>query len=153
MINKGEKAPEFELKDSYNNKVNLSDFMGKKVVLYFYPRDNTPGCTIEAMAFTRLKDEFDKKNTVILGISKDSCESHEKFVKGKKLTIILLSDPDHKVQEMYSVWKPKKFMGREFLGTVRSTYLVDEKGIIIKYWESVSAKGHAEEVLKSIQDE
>ena len=141
-------APEFCLKDSNQRSVCLKDFKGKKVVLYFYPKDNTPGCTIEALDFTRLSKDFERKNTVILGISKDSCESHKKFEKSRKLTIILLSDPEHKVQELYKVWGPKKFMGREFLGTRRTTFLINEKGMIIKEWKNVSVKGHAGEVLK-----
>lgn len=146
-----EKAPDFELPDANGNKIKLSDYKGKNVVVYFYPKDNTPGCTIEAIDFSALKKEFEKKNTVILGISKDTCKSHQKFIDDRKLTITLLSDEDHKVQEKYEVWKPKKFMGREFLGTIRSTFLIDKTGVIQKIWSPVNVKGHAQEVLKEIK--
>ena len=145
-----DKAPEFCLPDAEEKKHCLKDYRGKSVVLYFYPRDNTPGCTIEALDFSALKDRFKKKGAVILGVSKDGCASHQKFIDKQGLTITLLSDPDSSMQKKYGVWRPKKFMGREFLGTVRSTFLIDKKGIIKKYWDNVKAKGHAEEVLDSI---
>ena len=144
------KAPDFTLLDAQGKKISLKDFRGKKVVLYFYPRDNTPGCTIEAMDFTKLKGEFAKKNAMVIGISKDSCESHQRFIDKKSLDVILLSDEDHSVQERYDVWKPKKFMGKEFMGTVRSTFLIDEKGEIIKEWRKVSVMNHAKTVLESL---
>jgi len=149
-VKDGSKAPDFCLLDSKKKKHCLEDYRGKWVVLYFYPKDNTPGCTLEAIDFSKLKDEFKKKDAVILGISKDSCESHQKFVDSKGLTITLLSDEDHKIQEKYGVWKPKVFMGREFLGTVRSTFLIDKKGIIKNMWSKVSVLGHAKEVLGKI---
>ena len=146
----GRKAPDFCLKNSSKEDVCLKDFLGKKVVIYFYPKDNTPGCTLEAIDFTRIKLRFEEKNATIIGISKDSCESHEKFEKNKELSITLLSDPEHKVQEAYGVWGPKKFMGREFLGTKRTTILIDESGVVEKIWENVNPKGHAQEVLNFI---
>ena len=147
----GQTAPDFCLFNQNEESVCLKDFMGKWVVLYFYPKDNTPGCTIEAIDFTKLKSKFENLNTVILGVSKDNCNSHQKFVAGKKLTITLLSDPEAEVQKKYGVWRPKKFMGREFLGTVRSTFLIDKQGKISRIWDKVSARGHAQEVLGELE--
>ena len=147
MLKEGKKAPIFSLLNQNENNVCSKDFLGKWIVLYFYPKDNTPGCTIEALDFTKLKSEFDKLNCAVIGISKDSCESHKKFVDGKNLSIILLSDSDKEVNKKYDVWKPKTFMGKEFLGTVRSTFLIDPKGKITKIWYDVSANGHAKDVL------
>ncbi len=145
------KAPDFSLKDSSGNERRLSEFDDRIVVLYFYPKDNTPGCTIEALDFTAKKGEFSKLGAIVLGISKDSCDSHRKFMSSKDLDLILLSDPDSEVQKKYGVWKPKKFMGREFLGTVRSTFLIKD-GMIVKKWENVKVQGHADEVLAAIQE-
>ena len=150
MLKTDQKAPDFTLLSGAEQATKLSDFIGKWVVLYFYPKDNTPGCTLEALAFTGLKKDFAAKNAVVFGISKDSCASHQKFIAKQDLTVELLSDPDSEVQKLYGVWRPKKFMGREFLGTVRSTFLIDPQGKISKIWDNVKAKGHAEEVLKSI---
>lgn len=146
------RAPDFVLHDTHGRQISLKEFTGKKVVLYFYPKDNTPGCTLEAMAFTKYQQDFDKLGAVILGVSQDSCQSHQTFTKNKKLTITLLSDPDHKVMKLYGVWRLKKFLGKEFLGTMRSTFLIDEKGKIIHVWDNVSAKGHAEEVLDAVKN-
>src|SRR3989344_8700507 len=129
------KAPDFTLPNQDEANVCLSEFKGKYVVLYFYPKDNTPGCTIEALDFTRFKKDFEKLNCVVIGISKDDCSSHKKFVGDKNLKITLLSDSDTKVQQKYGVWRMKKFMGREFMGTVRSTFLIDTKGTIVKHWD------------------
>lgn len=144
-------APSFTLKDSNEKEVSLSDFKGKNIVLYFYPRDNTPGCTIEAIDFSKLKDDFKKHNTIILGVSKDTCKSHQNFIDKRKLTINLLSDQDSKVQKQYDVWKKLKFMGREYLGTQRTTFLINKKGEIVKTWEKVSVNGHAKEVLEEVK--
>ncbi|MCI0532562.1 MAG: thioredoxin-dependent thiol peroxidase [candidate division Zixibacteria bacterium] len=151
----GQKAPDFSLPNQLGETVSLKDYRGKWVVLYFYPRDNTPGCTMEAIDFSKLKSKFDKLDAVILGVSKDSCQSHQKFIHGKKLTIELLSDSDTKdtpsaVQKLYGVWRPKKFMGREFLGTIRSTFLINPAGIIEQVWDKVSAKGHTQKVLEEL---
>lgn len=151
LLSAGMAAPDFCLQDAYEKETCLRDFIGKRVVLYFYPKDNTPGCSLEAMDFSMLKDEFEKENTVILGVSKDSCKSHQDFIDKKRLTIMLLSDPEAEVQKKYKVWKPKKFMGREFLGTVRSTFLIDTQGKISKTWPDVKVKGHAEEVLSEVR--
>lgn len=151
MVKEGDKAPAFSLMDANEKTVELSDFKGDWLVLYFYPKDNTPGCTIEANEFTGLKGEFEKLGCVILGISKDSCKSHQKFIESQHLNIHLLSDPDSKMQKDYGVWRPKKFMGREFLGTVRSTFLLDPDGVVRKVWDNVKARGHAEVVLGELK--
>ncbi len=151
MLNIGDKAPDFLLEDHETKKYSLNNFKGKYIVLYFYPKDNTPGCTIEAVDFSSLKKEFEKKNSVILGISKDSCFSHKKFIKNKNLIITLLSDPEAQVQKAYDVWKPKKFLGKEFLGTIRTTFLINPKGEIKKIWNDVSVTNHAQEVLNEIK--
>jgi len=151
LLSAGTAAPEFCLQDAYEKETCLKDFTVKWVVLYFYPKDNTPGCSLEAMDFSTMKDEFEKENAVILGVSKDSCKSHQDFIDKKRLTIRLLSDTDAEVQKKYKIWKPKKFMGREFLGTVRSTFLIDPQGKISKTWLDVKVKGHAEEVLSEVK--
>jgi len=147
----GRPAPDFCLLNQNEESVCLKDLRGKWVVLFFYPKDNTPGCTIEATDFTKLKSKFESMNAVILGVSKDNCKSHQKFITGKKLTIILLSDPATEVQKLYGAWRPKKFMGKEFLGTVRSTFLIDPQGKIARIWDGVSAKGHAQEVWEELR--
>lgn len=151
MVEEGQKAPDFTLPDTSENPVKLSDFKGKWIVLYFYPRDNTPGCTIEAIDFSARKEEFKKLNAVVLGVSKDSCASHQKFTEKKDLTINLLSDEDSRIQKLYDVWKPKKMMGREFLGTVRTTFLINPLGNVEKIWNNVKVKGHAEAVLEVLK--
>ncbi|MFH1836184.1 MAG: thioredoxin-dependent thiol peroxidase [Methanobacteriota archaeon] len=150
MMKEGVKALDFCLKDAEGKNVCLKDYRGRWVVLYFYPKDLTPGCTLEALDFSVLKKDFEKKNAVILGVSKDSCESHQKFIDKKKLTIRLLSDPDSEVQKSYGVWRLKKFMGKEFTGTVRTTVLIDPTGKIMKVWGNVKVKGHANEVFAAI---
>lgn len=150
-IEEGQDAPGFCLPDADEQKRCLRDYRGKWVVLYFYPKDGTPGCTLEAMDFSRLKDRFESQNAVILGVSKDTCQSHQKFIDRRALTILLLSDPDAHVQKDYGVWRPKKMMGREFLGTVRSTFLVDPRGKVSKVWDGVRARGHAEAVLAALK--
>ncbi len=150
-LKEGDKAPDFCLLDSDENKVCLRDFRGKWIILYFYPKDNTPGCTIEALDFTRLEKDFKKLDAKVLGVSKDDCESHRKFINKQKLSITLLSDPNTEMQKSYGVWKPKKFMGREFLGTVRSTFIISPKGILKKVLYNVSASGHAESILKELK--
>jgi len=151
MFKAGETAPDFALQDQDGKEVHLKDFKGKFVVLYFYPKDDTPGCTIEAIDFSKCKEQFKKANAVILGISKDDCKSHQKFIDKQKLTITLLSDPETAVQKLYGVWGKKKFMGREYMGTLRTTLLIDPKGKIKQVWESVSVKGHAEDVLNALK--
>ena len=124
MLEKGSKAPDFTLLNSNSEKIKLSDFKGKRVILYFYPRDNTSGCTKEAVEFSELIKEFEDNNTVILGVSPDSVASHKKFEEKHNLKIILLSDPEKKVLEKYGAWQLKKLYGREYMGVVRSTYVI-----------------------------
>lgn len=146
----GERAPDFCLPDKDEKESCLKDFKDRWVVLYFYPRDNTPGCTTEAVQFTVAKREFRKENAVIIGVSKDSPASHCRFAEKRDLAITLLSDVDHEVIEKYDAWKAKKLYGREFLGTVRTTYLVDPDGKIAHIWKKVRVKGHVEAVLDKL---
>ena len=139
-------APDFNLKDKDGNFHQLSSFRGQKVVLYFYPKDNTPGCTSEALEFKRLYEEFKSKNTVIIGISKDSPSSHQRFIEKYDLPFLLLSDESLKVLQDYEVWKEKTLYGKSFLGVIRSTYVIDEEGKIIYDKEKVNAKANPSEV-------
>lgn len=148
----GTAAPEFSLKNHEEKETSLKNFKGKWVVLYFYPKDNTPGCTIEAMDFTKLWKDFDRLNAVVLGVSPDSCQSHTQFIKDKKLTVSLLSDPDHKMLETYGVWQMKQFMGKSFMGVVRTTYLINPEGRIAFIWNGVKADGHAEAVKEKLKE-
>jgi len=151
-LNENDLAPDFCLKNQDEEDICLNDFKGKNVVLYFYPKDNTPGCSLEAMMFSKYKDEFEKYNTTIIGVSKDSCESHKKFIKNKNLNITLISDVKKELQKSYGVWDLKKFMGREFMGTIRTTFLIDSKGKIRRIWDKVKVKGHVEEVLEEVKN-
>lgn len=144
------KAPAFELPDSAGEKIKLEDFIGKYVVLYFYPKDNTPGCTVEAIGFRDLKDEFEKLGAVVIGVSKDSAKSHEKFIQKNELNFILLSDEEGEVLKLYDVLKPKKMFGKEYLGIERSTFVIDKNGDIVKEYRKVKAPGHAEVVLEYV---
>jgi len=152
-MNVGERAPDFCLPDYKGEKHCLKDFAGKWVVLYFYPKDNTSGCTKEAKDFTAKKGEFEKLNAVIIGISKDSPKSHEKFINKHNLNILLLSDEDHKVLEAYGAWGKKKNYGREYYGTIRSTFLIDPEGRIVRIWKKVRVNGHVDEVLNTLREE
>ncbi|WP_440951930.1 peroxiredoxin [Methanococcoides sp. FTZ1] len=147
----GEKAPGLCLPDAEGNEVSLDDLRGKWVILYFYPKDNTAGCSIEAMEFTRLKPDFEKEGAFILGVSKDSQKSHQKFIEKKELGITLLSDESTEGQQSYDVWHLKKMAGREYMGTVRTTFIIDPEGNIAKVWDKVKAKGHAMEVLEALR--
>ncbi len=150
MLEIGSTAPDFELEDSEGNKVSLSDFRGKKVVLYFYPKDSTPGCTIEAHAFRDHKDEFAEKNTVVIGVSKDSTKSHKKFTDKHDLNFTLLSDPDKTLCSAYGVWGEKKMCGKKYMGITRTTYVIDEEGKVEKVYEKVRVKGHVKKVLSEL---
>jgi len=150
MIKAGEKAVDFVLKNQNGEDVKLSDFEGKKVVLYFYPKDNTPGCSAQAQGFAELNEEFAKKGAVVLGISKDSVASHKKFEEKFSLPFTLLSDPDHQVIEAYGVWQEKKLYGKVSMGIVRTTYIIDEKGYVEKVFEKVKAKENPKEMLEEI---
>ena len=148
MLEIGTKAPEFTLPDKDGNPVSLSDFAGKKVVLYFYPRDNTPGCTRQACAFAGAYEEFKKINAVVLGISKDSVASHQKFAEKHSLPFILLSDPELTAIQAYGVWQEKKLYGKVSMGVVRSTFIIDENGMIEKAMPKVKPDTNAAEILE-----
>lgn len=150
MLNVGDTAPEFELPDQEGVVRNLQEFKGKKVLVYFYPKDDTPGCTAEACGFRDLRHELADKGIVVIGISKDSVKSHKKFVEKYKLPFILLSDESTEVIKAYQAWGKKKFMGREYEGTLRISYIIDEKGKIEKVYGTVDTKKHAQEVLSDV---
>ncbi len=147
MLEAQMKAPGFTLNDKNGTPVSLSDFLGKKVVLYFYPKDNTPGCTRQACAFAQHHTAFEDQNVVVIGISKDSTASHLKFAQKYQLPFLLLSDPDHAVIEAYGAWQEKKLYGKVSMGVVRSTYLINEEGIIEKVMPKVKPDTNAEEIL------
>ncbi|MEK4090719.1 MULTISPECIES: thioredoxin-dependent thiol peroxidase [unclassified Viridibacillus] len=149
----GQQAPNFTLKNEQGELVSLADYNGKKsVVLYFYPKDMTPGCTTEACEFRDFHSDFSDLNTVILGVSPDDEKRHEKFIEKHGLPFSLLVDEDHAVAEKYGVWKLKKMYGREYMGIERSTFMIDENGVIIKEWRKVRVKGHIEDVLTYIRE-
>lgn len=152
MLTVGTKAPNFTLPDKDGNMVSLSDFAGKKVVLYFYPKDNTPGCTKQACAFKAAYDEFKREDIVVLGISKDSSASHVKFKEKYELPFLLLSDTELKVIQTYDVWKEKKLYGKTYMGVTRSTYVIDEEGIIIKTFEKASPANNAADILQYLRE-
>jgi peroxiredoxin Q/BCP len=152
MLEVGEKAKEFCLPNQDEVEVCLRDFLGKWVVLYFYPKDNTPGCTTEACDFTLNIEDFKNLDAVILGVSPDSARKHRNFIAKKDLKITLLSDEEKKVLESYGVWQLKKMCGREYMGVVRTTYLIDPEGKVAKRWDKVKVKGHVEDVKKSLEE-
>lgn len=147
MLETGTKAPDFTLNDKDGNAVSLSDFMGKKVVLYFYPKDNTPGCTRQACAFAAAYEDFKTLDAVVIGVSKDSEASHRKFAEKYGLPFILLSDPELKAIQAYGVWQEKKNYGKVSMGVVRSTFIIDEKGLIEKVMPKVKPDTNAAEIL------
>ncbi|RAZ48941.1 thioredoxin-dependent thiol peroxidase [Campylobacter hyointestinalis] len=146
----GDKAPEFELENADGVKISLRDFKGKNVILYFYPKDNTPGCTTEACEFSANYDEFIANDCVIVGISPDSVKSHSNFIQKQSLKHILLSDIDKEVAKAYGVWQVRKNYGKEYLGIVRTTFVIDKTGRIAKVYKSVKAAGHALKVLADL---
>ncbi|MDO4515566.1 MAG: thioredoxin-dependent thiol peroxidase [Bacillota bacterium] len=150
MLEVGQKAPDFTLSDQNGNPVRLSDFLGKKVVLYFYPRDNTPGCTRQACAFAAAYDQFRSRNVQVIGVSKDSVASHLKFAQKHQLPFVLLSDPELQAIQAYDVWKEKKLYGKVSMGVVRSTYLIDEAGIIQRAMPKVKPDTNAGEILAAL---
>ena len=152
MIKENIKAPIFKLPSTSKNIYSLKDSVGKYIVIYFYPKDDTPGCTLETNDFNNLLPNFKKLNCEILGISKDNLKSHDKFREKYKIKFNLLADEDLEVLKKYKVWGKKKFMGREFMGIIRTTFLLDKKGKIIKIWENVKVKDHAKEVLETLKD-
>ena len=147
MLNTGIKAPNFELPDQNGTIHTLEEYRGKKVILYFYPKDNTPGCTKQACGFSERYPQFMEKGTVVLGVSRDTVASHKKFEEKYGLVFTLLSDPERKVIEAYDVWKEKKNYGKVSMGVVRTTYLIDENGIIIRANDKVKAAEDAEKML------
>lgn len=153
MLETGTKAIDFTLPDELGNEVTLSSFRGKKVVLYFYPKDSTPGCTKQACAFKSAYDDFRSQDIVVIGISKDSSASHKKFKEKYELPFILLSDVERTVIEAYDVWKEKKLYGKSFMGVVRATYIIDEEGTIIKVFPKASPANNAEDILQYLREE
>lgn len=148
----GQKAPEFATPNQRSEISKLADFAGQWLVLYFYPKDNTPGCTTEAIDFTALSPQFQQLNAVIIGVSPDSEKSHCRFIEKHNLTIQLLSDTEHQLAEIYQVWGLKKFMGKEYMGIKRSTFLIDPQGNIAYIWSNVKVKAHSEAVLKKLEE-
>jgi thioredoxin-dependent peroxiredoxin len=147
----GEKVPDFTLLASNGKEVSLEDYKGKKLVIYFYPKDMTPGCTAESCDFRDFNGEFAAHNTDVVGISPDDLTSHEQFISEYKLPFLLLSDPDHSISELFGVWKELSWGGKTFLGVERSTFLINEKGVLVREWRSVSVEGHASEVLEAVK--
>jgi len=150
MLNIGDKAPDFTLHDKDGREVSLADFLGKRVVLYFYPRDNTPGCTRQACAFAGLYREFQNRNVEVIGISKDSTASHQKFAEKHGLDFVLLSDPELTAIKAYEVWKEKKLYGKVSFGVVRTTFIIDESGNIEKIMPKVKPDTNAAEILAEL---
>jgi thioredoxin-dependent peroxiredoxin len=153
MLKEKNQAPlSTKVVDEKGREVSLKKFLGKKVLLYFYPKDNTPGCTIEACNFRDANQEIANKDIQIIGVSKDSQDSHQKFKNKFSLNFPLWSDPDHKLMEAFGVWGEKKMMGKSYFGTQRATFLISENGKIMKVWPNVKAKNHSQEVLNYIQE-
>ncbi|MGC4377020.1 thioredoxin-dependent thiol peroxidase [Fictibacillus sp. Mic-4] len=151
-VETGKKAPGFTAKASNGKEVSLSDFKGKNVVLYFYPKDMTPGCTTEACDFRDRHEEFEHLDTVILGVSPDPLSSHEKFIAKHGLPFLLLADEDHHLAEMYGVWKLKKNFGKEYMGIERSTFIIDKEGNLVKEYRKVRVKDHVANALEYIKE-
>jgi peroxiredoxin Q/BCP len=153
MLNVGDQAPDFTLKSDAGEDVSLSSLRGKPVILYWYPRDDTPGCTIEACSFRDAYGEFQQAGAVVLGVSPDDTQSHEKFKSKYNLPFTLLADPQHQVAEQYGVWGTQKYMGREYMGVSRVTYLIGADGTIKQIWPKVKPEGHADEILTALRAE
>ncbi len=152
MLKINSKAPVFVVPSTTNNEYSLKNSIGKYVVLYFYPKDDTPGCTIETNDFNKLLSKFKKLDCEVYGVSKDNLKSHDKFRDKYKIKFDLVSDENLKVLKKYKVWGKKKFMGREFMGVIRTTFLIDKKGKILKVWENVKVKDHAKDVLDTLKN-
>lgn len=151
MAKIGNKVTDIKLASTDDQIIQLSDFRGKNIVLYFYPKDNTPGCTLEGQDFRDNKRKFSARNTVILGVSRDSVKSHENFKSKQSFSFDLLSDPDEKLCKQFDVIKEKNMYGKKVIGIERSTFLIDENGVLVKEWRKVKVKGHVEEVLEEIK--
>jgi thioredoxin-dependent peroxiredoxin len=145
-------APSFQLVNQAEKPINLSDFNGQWLILYFYPKDNTPGCTTEALDFTAALPEFTALGATVVGVSTDTVATHGKFIAKQNLQIMLLSDPNHQVAEAYGVWQLKKFMGKEYMGIVRSTFAISPQGKVAQIWSKVKVKGHAMAVLEWLKN-
>jgi peroxiredoxin Q/BCP len=152
MLKVGDKVPDFCLPNQDEEEICLRDLKGKWIVLYFYPKDNTPGCTTEACDFTQAEPDFSKLDAIILGVSPDSPKKHRNFIEKKELGITLLSDEDKEVCNLFGVWQLKKMCGREYMGVVRSTFIINPDGVIAASWEKVRVKGHVQEVKKKLQE-
>ncbi|HEY9063305.1 MAG TPA: thioredoxin-dependent thiol peroxidase [Pseudobacteroides sp.] len=152
MIEAGNKAPDFRLKDEDDNDVSLSDFKGKKVVLYFYPRDNTSGCTKQACSFRDVYDDILETGAVVIGISPDKPSSHKKFKEKLNLPFYLLCDEEHKVAQGFGAWGEKKMYGKTYMGIIRSTFIIDENMIVLKVYPKVIPVGHGDEILRALKD-
>ena len=151
MLEAGKKAPAFNAVTDGDGKIALKDLKGRNVVLYFYPKDMTPGCTAEAEGFRDVIKDFERANTIVIGVSKDSVKRHDNFKAKHDLPFTLISDEDGKICEAYGVWQIKKNYGREYMGIVRSTFLIDEKGKIAKIWSNLRVRGHVDKVLEAAQ--
>ena len=147
----GDKAPGFSLPGNADKTITLSDYSGKNVVLYFYPKDDTPGCTTESKDFTSLASEFAEANTVVIGMSKDTAAKHDKFIAKHELSVLLASDEEGAIIESYGVWVEKNMYGRKYMGIQRATFLIDSEGTIQEIWPKVKVKGHAEAVLEKVK--
>jgi len=152
QVEVGQIVPDFTLPASNGKQVSLSQFRGKKVVIYFYPQDMTPTCTEQACMFRDYNNKFKRSKTVVLGISPDELKSHDKFIEKYELPFLLLSDVDRKVCELFDVWRMKKLYGREYMGVVRSTFLIDQEGRLVREWRNVRLKGHVEQVLATAKE-
>jgi len=150
MLEIGIKAPDFTLLNQEGKEVSLADYRGKKVILYFYPKDDTPGCTSQACGFTQLYPDFKEKGAEIIGISKDSVKSHKKFADKYNLTFTILADTETEVVQAYDVWKEKSMYGKKYMGIIRTTYLIDEEGTIVKVFDQVNAAKNAEDMLANL---
>ncbi|SFF02277.1 peroxiredoxin Q/BCP [Paenibacillus algorifonticola] len=151
-IEVGQAVPDFKLPASDGTQVSLSDYLGKKVVLYFYPKDNTPTCTDQACDFRDAYPAMIDCDAVVIGISPDSVKSHEKFIAKKELPFLLLADEEHEVCELFGVWQLKKLYGKEYMGVVRSTFLIDAEGKLAREWRKVKVKGHVEQVVEALKE-
>ncbi len=152
QINEGDDAPNFSLSADHGKTVSLADFTGSNIVLFFYPKDNTPGCTKEAIEFSDKVQDFEKHNTVILGLSPDSARKHDNFVNKHDLQVTLISDEEKKTLEDYQVWVEKSMYGKKYMGVDRSTFLIDTQGRIVKIWRKVKVAGHVEDVFEAVQN-
>jgi peroxiredoxin Q/BCP len=152
MLKEGSKAPDFTSKDQDGNKVKLSDYKGKRVVLYFYPKDDTPGCTKEACSFRDANDLFNSKGIKVFGVSTDDEKSHQKFISKFQLPFDLIADTDKKIVEKYGVWGEKSMYGKKYMGTLRKTFLIGEDGKIVKIFDKVNVSEHADEVLAAFSE-